>query len=74
MEATIKAGQILKARSGGDYDCVYTAEILDRKGAFVTVKSEGREPKRMKVHTFGEGEFIYALGKHSMCPIFRATN
>ena len=67
----IEAGQTLTARSVCDSDCVFTAEVLERKGAFVTVKAQGNT-RRMKVMNLGDGEFIYALGKYSMCPIFRA--
>jgi len=72
MTATIKAGQTLTARSVCDYECVFSAEVLERKGAFVTVKAQGNT-RRVKVMNFGEGEFIYAMGKYSMCPIFRAV-
>jgi hypothetical protein len=68
---TIKAGQTLTARSIADYDCVFSVEILERKGSFVTVKVQGNT-KRMKVHSDSYGELIYAMGKYSMCPIFRA--
>ena len=67
----IKAGQTLTARSVCDSDCVFTVDVLARKGAFVTVKAQGNT-RRMKVMNLGDGEFIYALGKYSMCPIFRA--
>lgn len=70
--ATIKAGQTLTARSVCDYECVFTAEVLERKGAFVTVKAQGNT-RRVKVMNLGDGEFIYAMGKYSMCPIFRAV-
>lgn len=69
--STIKAGQTLTARSICDYECVFTAEIIERKGNFATVKAQG-ETKRVKIYNNGDGEFIYALGKYSMAPIFRA--
>ena len=61
----------LKARSGCDYNCVFTAEILERKGQFVTVKAEG-STKRLKVMADERGEYIWALGRYSMAPVFRA--
>lgn len=73
MTATIKAGQTLTARSTCDYECIFTAEVLERKGAFVTVKAQGNTRRRVKVMNLGDGEFIYAMGKYSMCPIFRAV-
>ena len=69
---TIQSGQTLTARSICDYDCVFSVEVIERKGSFVTVKAMN-EVKRMKVHADSRGEFIYALGKYSMCPIFRAA-
>ena len=69
---TIHTGQILKARSIGDHDCIFTAEILERKGSFATVKAQGIT-RRMKVYRDDRGEFVYALGQYSMCPIFRAA-
>lgn len=70
---TIKSGDKLTARSIGDWNCVYVAEILGRKGKFVTVKADGRE-KRVMVRTDHEGnEFIFALGQYSMAPVFKAA-
>lgn len=69
----IKAGTTLTARSIGDYNCVFTADILERNKSFVTVKAQDRV-KRVKVHADSHGEFIYAHGKFSMCPIFRAKS
>lgn len=68
---TIQAGDVLKARSICDYDTVFEAEVLERKGRFVTVKAEG-QTRRVMVMSDGEGEFIYAMGRYSMAPIFRA--
>lgn len=69
--ATIEAGQTLTARSVCDSGCIFTAEVLERKGAFVTVKVQGNT-RRVKVMDLGDGEFIHAMGKYSMSPIFRA--
>lgn len=70
---TIQAGDVLKARSICDYDTVFEAEVLERKGRFVTVKAEG-QTRRVMVMSDGEGEFIYAMGRYSMAPIFRALH
>jgi len=69
---TIETGMTLKARSICDHECIFTAEVLERKGQFATVKAEG-VTRRVKIYNRGEGEFIYALGKFSMCPIFRVA-
>ena len=54
-----------------DHECVFAAEVLARKGSFVTVKAMGNT-RRVKVMNLGDGEFIFALGRYSMAPIFRA--
>ena len=70
---TINPGDKLTARSIGDYDCVFVAEILDRKGKFVTVKAIGNE-KRVMVRADSDGdEYIFALGQYSMAPVFKAA-
>ena len=68
---TIKSGQILTARSACDYDCIFQAEVIERKKSFATVFIHGTT-RRVKVMSDDSGEFIYALGKFSMAPIFRA--
>jgi hypothetical protein len=70
--ATIQAGQILKARSACDQNCIFEVKVLARKGAFVTVKAEGIV-RRVKVMNDSEGEFVFAMGRYSMAPIFRAS-
>ena len=70
-ETTIQAGQRLTARSVCDYECIFTADVLDRKGAFATVKAQG-STRRVKVFTDDSGEYIFALGRYSMAPVFRA--
>ena len=72
-EKEIKAGQVLVTRSPCDHDCIFRVEILSRQKSFVTVKTLGNT-KRVKVYKDDDGEeYIYALGKYSMCPIFRAS-
>jgi hypothetical protein len=72
MTNTIQAGQTLKARSACDHDCIFSVEVIERKGSFVTVKAQGNV-SRKKVMTDDRGEYVYAMGKYSMAPIFRAT-
>jgi hypothetical protein len=68
---TIQANTTLTARSICDYNCIFKAEVIERKGSFVTVKAMDNV-KRVKVMADDRGEYIYALGKYSMAPIFRA--
>lgn len=69
---TIKAGQTLTARSVCDWDCVFRATVISRKGNFATVRVMGSE-KRVRINKDSDGnEYVYAMGKHSMAPVFRA--
>jgi hypothetical protein len=71
MTAPIQSGQVLQARSACDYDCVFFAKVISRKGAFAIVKAlDGI--KRVQIRSDDRGEYVYALGKYSMAPIFRA--
>lgn len=67
--------QKIKARSICDHNCVWEGEVLKRTTKTVTVRVDGENgPKRCKIHLDGEGnEFIYPLGRYSMCPIMRAA-
>ena len=67
----IEAGQVLTARSACDSACIFSAAIISRSGGFATVKAQGNV-RRVKIFTGPEGEYVYALGRHSMAPIFRA--
>jgi hypothetical protein len=71
MTNTIQSGQTLKARSVCDWDCIFSVEVIERKGSFVTLKAQGNV-SRKKVMTDDQGEYVFALGKYSMAPIFRA--
>jgi hypothetical protein len=67
---TIQTGQTLKARSICDYDCVFSLEVLERKGNFATVRFQGNE-KRVKVRRDDSGEYLRP-DSYSMAPIFKA--
>lgn len=72
IQNTIRIGQTLTARSIGDHNCIFTAFIIDRKGKFATVKAMNAV-KRVKIFIDDNGvEFIFALGRYSMAPVFRA--
>lgn len=68
----IEAGQTLTARSACDYDCIFKVEIVSRKGMWAVVRYHGEE-KRVKIHNFDGMEGVYALGRYSMAPFFRAS-
>ena len=66
-----KQGQQLSSRSICDYNCIYTSTVLKRTDKTITIDIRG-DSKRCKVHEYEGVEFIYPLGKYSMCPVFKA--
>ncbi len=66
----IAAGQSLTARCVTDHETTFHAFVHARKGGFATVQIMG-ETRRCKIHNAGDGEFIFALGRYSMAPVFR---
>ncbi len=62
---------ILTARSVCDYNCIFKATLIKRTKKTATVKAMNIV-RRCKIHINSEGEeYIYALGKYSMSPIFK---
>jgi hypothetical protein len=72
MNNTIQAGQILTARSAFDYNAVFQANVISRKGQFATVYN-GAKVCRVKVKIDDRGEFVMALGRYSFAPVFRCN-
>jgi 2-methylisocitrate lyase-like PEP mutase family enzyme len=69
----ITVGTTLFARSIGDYECIFQAEVISRTAKFAFVLVHGDKGiKRCKIYVHDGAEFIYALGQYSMCPIFKA--
>lgn len=71
---TIKPGDVLTARSIGDSNCIFRAEIASRtdKSAMVRVDGEGKWVRR-KINVDSDGnEFIWAMGIYAGAPMFRA--
>jgi hypothetical protein len=71
MNTTIKSNTTITAKSICDADCIFTAEVLERKGNFVTVKVMNEVSRKKISHDMDGNEVVYALGKYSMCPVFR---
>jgi hypothetical protein len=70
---TIKPGTI-RARCITDADAVFTATVHSVKGNFATVTAQGTT-KRHKIHKDSDGvEYVYALGRYSMAPVFKANS
>jgi hypothetical protein len=67
---TIKPNTVITARSLCDYNCIFSANVISRKGNFVTLQI-GKEIVRKKVKTSFDGsEYVLALGSYSMAPMF----
>lgn len=68
---TIKANTTISAVSICDSECIFKAEVLERKNNTVTLKVQGQiVKKRIQIDIDGN-EFVYALGKYSMAPQFK---
>ena len=71
--STITAGSVIKANSICDSNCTFEAQVLTRKGDFVTLQVKGDKDivrKKVKVDYNGN-EYVLALGNYSMAPAFR---
>ena len=70
---TIKPNTTLTSRSICDYNCIFTLNVISRKGNFATINYMN-ETKRTKVYVDFDGTEYLQPEKYSMAPIFRATN
>ena len=68
---TIKANETLTARAFGDYNCIFTLEVIERKKNFVTVKYMN-DVRRVKVRIDNNGNEYLRPDNYSMSPMFRA--
>ena len=67
---TIQPNTIITAKSICDSNCIFTAEVLSRKGNFVILNVMGDiVRKKIKVGYDGN-EYVMALGTYSMAPSF----
>ena len=69
---TIQSGQILTARSAFDYDTIFQANVIGRKGQFATVYN-GTKVCRVKIKSDDRGEYVMALGRYAFAPVFRCA-
>lgn len=72
MVQKFETGKTYTARSVCDYDCVFSMDVMSRTEKTVTVKVMG-ETKRCKIKEIDGVEAVYALGRYSMAPLFRAA-
>lgn len=70
---TIQPGQTLKARSIGDYDCIYEIQILSRTAkmaTFIDHRGTGNDTRTSKIHKDNQGEYLQP-DRWSFAPVFR---
>jgi len=66
----MKSLQTLRTRSICDYNCIFTAELLELKGNWATIFIDGKKVRR-KIKTSYDGtKYILPYGYYSMCPSF----
>lgn len=68
---TIQTNTTISAVSICDSNCIFKADVLDRKNNMVTLKVQGQIVKRKIQIDMDGNEFVYALGKYSMAPQFK---
>ncbi len=67
-----EVGKKYSCRSIADGDCIFEFEIIKRTEKTVVIK-DGLKEKRCKIYAENEEEYIYPLGKYSMCPTLRSS-
>lgn len=73
VNQTINKGTVLTATSVCDSNCVWTANVLERKGNFIIASIDG-EIVRKKIKVWNGEEYCFLLGNYSMAPIFKIFN
>lgn len=71
QNTTIEAGKVITARSIGDWDCIFSATVISRKGNFVTLDLRNEIVRKMVKKDSNGNEYVLALGNYSMAPMFR---
>lgn len=67
-------GKSYSCRSIGDHDCVFEYTVLSRTDKTVTISGDciERKPRRRKIYTDQNGEYILPLGDYSFAPVLRS--
>lgn len=73
MKKTIKSNHKLTAHSVCDHDCIFTLNVITRKGNWATVEMYGKV-KRTKIFSDLEGNEYLRPESYSMAPYFKAIN
>lgn len=68
----LEINQNLSCHSACDYNTIFTGKVISRTEKTATIAVECFGIKRVKIFKDENGEYVYPLGRYSMCPIFRA--
>ena len=68
--STIQAGQVLKARSVGDYDCIFEILVISRTAKTALIEDRRDERRKTKIHRDERGEYLRP-DRWSFAPTFR---
>ena len=64
-----------ECRSACDHNCKWTFEVVKRTAKQIII-SDGTKQIRCKIYNDSSDntEFVYPLGRYSMCPVLRAKS
>ena len=68
-QSTFTVGQILKGRSIGESNCVFTGKVVSRTAKQVTITLDGSfdgQPRKFGIKNFAGVEYINPFGTYSM--------
>jgi len=71
MTTKINTGDTLTGRSPCHHDCIFSAQVIERKGDFAKIRFQN-STKRVKIHVIDDVEFIFPAGRYSMAPVLKA--
>ena len=71
---TIKANQTLTSSSICDSNCIFSLQVVDRKGKFATISRDGKVNRTKVYVSIITGDEFLMPDKYSMAPAFSAIN
>lgn len=70
-----QVGQTVSCRSAGDYNCIWTFEIVKRTAKFVTLRDvHNGDIMRVGVRNYDGEECASPFGSYSLAPVIFAGN
>jgi hypothetical protein len=68
---TIQSNTTITAKSICDFNCIFTAYVVERKGDYVRLQMDGKTFSKKVKKSFDGSEYVLALGSYSMAPAFK---